>query len=130
MQTRDQKALQTTITRGETLLTSGGYTIEPYADRPGVYSVMRGENDPRPLQSGETLWNDVDIVHQDCTCRAFEFHGNCKHLIAVNMAVAEATRILSPMLPTASVPAAAPAAPSTAKYGSDEWKRRVTADFG
>ncbi len=119
-----QKSLETTIARGETLLTADGYTIEPYADRPGVYMVARPENDPRPLPKGSSAWNDVDVLNQECTCAAFEFHGTCKHLIATNKAVAEAARLMAPLLPTQDKPA------KRGFASKEDFARAVAADFG
>ncbi len=141
--TTAQKAMATTIARSLTLLSADGYTIEPYADCPGVYSVARPEADKRPLRKGETLWNDVDILNQDCTCECFRFRGTCKHLLATNKAVAEAARLMAPMLPTqAQTPEAAwppvDRAEKTAftprkrfaEMTPEERRRQVAADFG
>jgi hypothetical protein len=99
---RIQKAVQTTIRRGKTLFSSDGYRIRPYPARPGVYRVARSEEDRRKLREHERPCYDVDIVHQDCTCPGFEHHGACKHLAAVNAVIAEAMRLLAPLLPAPS----------------------------
>jgi hypothetical protein len=124
-----QKSLATTIARGETLLTSDGYNIEPYAHRPGVYSVSRPESDKRPLQKGDSLWNDVDVCNQDCTCKAFEFHGTCKHLIATNKAVCEASRLMAPMMPAVSLPSQ-DNAKQKGFESPEAFAKAVAADFG
>jgi len=121
------KSLATTMARGETLLSADGYTISPYADRPGVYMVTRPANDPRPLQKGESAWNDVDIINQDCTCAAFEFHETCKHLIGTNKAVAEAPLLTSPLL---SLQSNLEVKPARGFANKEEFARAVAADFG
>ncbi|MES2462557.1 MAG: SWIM zinc finger family protein [Armatimonadota bacterium] len=123
-----QKSLQTTISRGETLF-ADGYSIEPYANRPGVYSVARAENDPRPVQAGDTLWNDVDVVNQDCTCKAFEFHGTCKHLIATNKVVANAARLMAPFMPVTSLLSQDKPAPRGFE-GAEAFRKQRNQDFG
>ncbi|MES2460649.1 MAG: SWIM zinc finger family protein [Armatimonadota bacterium] len=126
--TAAQKSLQTTISRGETLF-ADGYSIEPYANRPGVYSVARAENDSRPVQAGDTLWNDVDVANQDCTCKAFEFHGTCKHLIATNKVVANAARLMAPFMPVISL--SSQDKPMQRGFASVEaFEKQRDADFG
>ena len=140
-----RKAIATTTARDETLLTADGYTIEPYADRPGIYAVTRGENDHRPLRAGETLWNDVDVCNQDCTCQGFRFRGTCKHLISTTKALAEAARLMAPMLPvviadtpwppvdrTEATAFKAPTGTFTERFAamtSEQKRRQMAADF-
>jgi hypothetical protein len=90
------RAIETARRRGETL-EQDGYSIDPYEDRPGVYCVTRPEG--RPLPKGCSLWNDVDLLHGDCTCAAFENLGTCKHLCGVTQKVSSALRLVAPMLP-------------------------------
>jgi hypothetical protein len=137
------KAIATTVARAETLLTDDGYTIEPYMDKPGIYAVTRSENDTRPLRKGETLWNDVDVCHQDCTCEGFRFRGTCKHLIATSKALAEAARLMAPMLSVATpkietawppadraIETAFPARKRLVDMSSAEKRAQMLADFG
>ncbi len=128
-----RKSLKTTAARGERLF-QDGYSIEPYAERPGVYAVLRSAEDVRPLRKGETLWNDVDVCNQDCTCECFRWRGTCKHLVAVNRAVAQAARLLGPMLPVTRQERVWPPVDKAERTafpvpGSAAWEKQVTADF-
>ena len=129
---RQDKARITTIQRGATLF-ADGYRIEPYADRPGIYAVYQPEG--RRIPKGCAAWYDVDIANQDCQCAAFEQLGTCKHLIATNKAVAEAARLMAPLIPVtppaaAAAPVPAPA-PRVVGFGSrEEFLRQRRKDFG
>lgn len=120
-QTRAAKAIQTTTLRGVTLF-QDGYTLEAYADRRGVYSVVRPEG--QPLTAGETLWNDVDVKAGTCTCEGFARRRTCKHIIAVNRIVAKVEQRITEITTPATVQPVRPA------YGTPAWNKMASADFG
>lgn len=124
------KSLATTISRGATLLTKDGYTVAALANRPGVYTCTRPEG--RPVKAGEKASYTVDMAGGICECGAFAQHGTCKHLIGVTAAVAQALALVGPMISTpvsVNIETAKPSVPQVGRYGSDQWKKSVAADF-
>ena len=102
---RREKAVATTIERGDTLLTDG-YKIDPHPSlRPGLYIVTK----PSPTldkATGELVESyEVDTTagpHGSCQCKMFEFAPDdkktCKHLRATLKHIAHCYNFLAPML--------------------------------
>jgi hypothetical protein len=98
--TRRDKAIATAEARSATLF-QDGYKCDPDADMPGRYHVSKTPEllTRRPLRPGESASYEVDVTTGECSCPAYAWLGTCKHRVAVLRAVAEAVRLLGPMLP-------------------------------
>ncbi len=98
---RQQKALDTTLLRSETLLTVDGYELHAHPSlRPGLYTIRKPEA-TLDKKTGEIVEEYiVDITAPSCTCKMFEFSRgvNCKHLRATLRHIGQCYNLLAPML--------------------------------
>ena len=99
---RDEKAIQTTMQRGETLFFDG-YSMDP-TDTMGIFEVTTPERVDRKTGEVFVIIYTVDVIAGTCNCDMFKRGGVCKHVIgatkrveAAQRAYNEALRLLTPV---------------------------------
>ena len=101
---KKEKAIQTTLQRGETLFFDG-YSMNPTTQM-AIFTVTTPERVDRKTGEVYVIDYTVDVVAGTCNCTMFQRAGVCKHLTGARKRVDEAQaaynealRLLTPVMP-------------------------------